>query len=47
MSLTRLFNDPFFSVTDFDRLFDEAFALRQNGDNQVAQQRTPQSLVPR
>ncbi|KZT74982.1 HSP20-like chaperone [Daedalea quercina L-15889] len=47
MSLTRLFNDPFFSVSDFDRLFDEAFARRANGDNQVAQQRASQSLVPR
>lgn len=47
MSLTRLFNDPFFSVTDFDRLFDEAFARRQNGDSQVAQQPTQRSLVPR
>ena len=47
MSLTNFFYEPFYSLSDFDRLFDEAFARRQNGDNQVAQQRTSQSLVPR
>ncbi|KAH9835908.1 HSP20-like chaperone [Rhodofomes roseus] len=47
MSLTRLFNDPFFSLSDFDRLFDDAFTRRASGDNQVSQQRASQTLVPR
>ncbi|KAI0752177.1 HSP20-like chaperone [Fomes fomentarius] len=28
MSLTTFFNEPFYSLADFDRLFDEAFASR-------------------
>ncbi|KAH9937330.1 HSP20-like chaperone [Fomitopsis serialis] len=47
MSLSRFFNDPFFSLSDFDRRFDDAFARRANGDNQVGQQRTLQTLIPR
>jgi len=47
MSLSRLFNDPFFSLSDFDRRFDDAFARRANGDNQVSQQRAVQTLIPR
>ncbi|EMD32762.1 hypothetical protein CERSUDRAFT_118486 [Gelatoporia subvermispora B] len=31
MSLTRFFDDPFFSFAEFDRLFDEAFAARNFG----------------
>jgi len=46
MSLTRIFNEPFFSLTDFDRLFDDAFA-RRTDNNQVAQQRGSRTVVPR
>ncbi|KAI0931253.1 hypothetical protein AcW1_001296 [Taiwanofungus camphoratus] len=34
----RLFNEPFFSLSDFDRLFEDAFA-RRTDNNQVQQQR--------
>lgn len=29
MSLTHLFYEPFYSMSDFDRLFDEALVARQ------------------
>ena len=36
MSLT-FFTEPFYSLADFDRLFDEAFASRTGGSGAVAQ----------
>ena len=38
MSLTTFFNEPFYSLADFDRLFDEAFAARtgSSGSSAVA-----------
>ena len=31
MSLSRFFYEPFYSLSDFDRLFDEAFNARTGG----------------
>ena len=50
MSLVNFFNnDPFFS--DFDRLFDEAFARRTGGNSQLQTQQSgnnaPRVLRPR
>ncbi|TFY71701.1 hypothetical protein EVG20_g1307 [Dentipellis fragilis] len=40
MSLTRFFYEPFYSLADFDKLFDEAFSARSsNGDVQRRQSR--------
>lgn len=36
MSLT-FFTEPFYSLSDFDRLFDEAFNARTSNSNAVAQ----------
>ncbi|KZT18834.1 HSP20-like chaperone [Neolentinus lepideus HHB14362 ss-1] len=33
MSLTNYFYEPYFPFADFDRLFDEAFSARTNGNN--------------
>ncbi|KAI0318967.1 small heat shock protein [Amylostereum chailletii] len=33
MSLTSFFYEPFYSLSDFDRLFDEAFSARQSDGN--------------
>ncbi|OCH90102.1 HSP20-like chaperone [Obba rivulosa] len=33
MSLTSFFYEPFYSLADFDRLFDEAFSARTDGGN--------------
>ncbi|KAJ3551312.1 hypothetical protein NM688_g4776 [Phlebia brevispora] len=33
MSLSRFFYEPFYSMSDFDRLFDEAFNARTEGTN--------------
>lgn len=40
MSLSRFFYEPFYTLSDFDRLFDEAFNARAsvNGNNQVQRQ---------
>ena len=37
MSLSRFFYEPFYTLSDFDRLFDEAFTARtgENTGNQV------------
>ena len=32
MSLSRFFYEPFYSLSDFDRLFDDAFNARTNGN---------------
>jgi len=34
MSLSRVFYEPFYSLADFDRLFDEAFSTRVGGQSQ-------------
>jgi hypothetical protein len=41
MSVARYFYEPFYSLSDFDRLFDEAFNARspRNGGGQQVQQR--------
>ncbi|KAA1476762.1 HSP20-like chaperone [Dentipellis sp. KUC8613] len=40
MSLTHFFYEPFYSLADFDKLFDEAFSARSgNGDVQRRQSR--------
>ena len=36
MSLTHFFYEPFYSLSDFDRLFDEAFNARPSGPNNSA-----------
>jgi HSP20 family protein len=36
MSLTHFFYEPFYSLSDFDRLFDDAFT-RQNSESQRGQ----------
>ena len=41
MSLTHFFYEPFYPLSDFDRLFDEAFNARtgsSNGNQQVTRQ---------
>lgn len=35
MSLSTIFYEPFYSLSDFDRLFDEAFSARTNASGQV------------
>ncbi|KAF7796910.1 hypothetical protein EIP86_008095 [Pleurotus ostreatoroseus] len=48
MSLSYYFSEPFFSLNDFDRLFDEAFASRTSDNTQVQRQGgQPRSLRPR
>jgi len=37
MSLSRFFYEPFYTLSDFDRLFDEAFTARTDGGNQTNQ----------
>ena len=32
MSLSRFFYEPFYTLSDFDRLFDEAFTARTSGN---------------
>ncbi|KAI8992742.1 HSP20-like chaperone [Trametes punicea] len=47
MALTTFFTEPFYSLADFDRLFDEAFnartsvAPRQQGDNSASRPMRP------
>ena len=45
MSLVSLFNDSFFS--DFDRMFDDAFARRTGGGPQVSQTPGHSNSAPR
>ena len=33
MSLSRFFYEPFYTLSDFDRLFDEAFNARTEGSS--------------
>lgn len=40
MSLTHFFYEPFYSLSDFDRLFDEAFNARGGNDGQVQRRGT-------
>ncbi|KZT24104.1 HSP20-like chaperone [Neolentinus lepideus HHB14362 ss-1] len=51
MSLSNYFYDPFFSLSEFDRLFDEAFSARtgNTGNQQIARQNGSlnRSLRPR
>ncbi len=51
MSLSRVFYEPFYSLSDFDRLFDEAFNARtpdNQGQNQVQQRsNSDRGLRPR
>ncbi|KAI0690480.1 small heat shock protein [Cytidiella melzeri] len=54
MSLSRFFYEPFYTLSDFDRLFDEAFNARtnENSGNQVQRRNTAgtdtqRSLRPR
>lgn len=55
MSLPRFVYEPFYTLSDFDRLFDEAFSARANGNansgNQLqrrdTQESTGRSLRPR
>lgn len=37
MSLSRFFYEPFYSLSDFDRLFDEAFTARTDGNGAQGQ----------
>ncbi|KAA1468043.1 small heat shock protein [Dentipellis sp. KUC8613] len=39
MSLTRIFYEPFYSLDDFDSLFDQAFAARSDNNGQVQHNR--------
>lgn len=45
MSLTRLFNDPFYFTSEFDRLFDDALTRRVDGNRQVASQRNNSTMM--
>ena len=54
MSLSRFFYEPFYTLSDFDRLFDEAFNARTSGNGssnsqQVQRQEgtTSRALRPR
>lgn len=51
MSLTNFFYEPFYSLSDFDRLFDEAFSARTNSGSNANQgqqvQRQAQNIVNR
>ena len=54
MSLSRFFYEPFYTLSDFDRLFDEAFNARTSGNSsgnsqQVQRQEgtTSRALRPR
>ena len=51
MALSTFFNEPFYSLADFDRLFDEAFSARTgNGtrnSRQLQQQDATQSRALR
>jgi HSP20 family protein len=49
MSISRFFYEPFFSVADFDRLFDEALSTRAPGNLLVQRpaDRSPKYLRPR
>lgn len=35
MSFSTFFHEPFYSLADFDRLFDDAFSARSADDRQV------------
>ena len=39
MSLTRFFQEPFFTLDEFDQLFDDAFNARQQGNSNGRVQR--------
>ena len=39
MSLTRFFQEPFFTLDEFDQLFDDAFNARQQGNGNGRVQR--------
>jgi len=48
MSLTHFFYEPFYSASDWDRVFDEAFAARGFPNSQVDRPQRPghaQSLM--
>ncbi|KAI0721431.1 HSP20-like chaperone [Fomitopsis betulina] len=50
MALSTFFNEPFYSLADFDRLFDDAFSARTGGqrnNRQLQQDSTQCSLRPR
>ena len=51
MALSTFFNEPFYSLADFDRLFDEAFSARTgagaNGRQLQQQDGSPRALRPR
>lgn len=50
MALSTFFNEPFYSLADFDRLFDDAFSARTGGqrnNRQLQQDSTQRSLRPR
>lgn len=49
MSLSQFFYEPFYSLSDFDRLFNEAFNARSGPSGQVArrEESTLQALRPR
>lgn len=40
MSLSYYFSEPFFTLTDFDRLFDEAFATRTGNTGREVQRQS-------
>ncbi|KAK7677181.1 hypothetical protein QCA50_019890 [Cerrena zonata] len=48
MSLTRFFQEPFFTLDEFDQLFDDAFNARQQGGGRVQRRGNREtSLRPR
>ncbi|KAI0064293.1 HSP20-like chaperone [Artomyces pyxidatus] len=49
MSLTQFFYEPFYSLSDFDRLFDEAFNARGGNNSQVqrTQDQSTRALRPK
>ncbi|KAI0033598.1 HSP20-like chaperone [Vararia minispora EC-137] len=46
MSLTHFFYEPFYSLSDFDRLFDEAFSARQGSSQREKVVRDEEWLKP-
>jgi HSP20 family protein len=47
MSISRFFYEPFFSASDFDRLFDEALSNRAPTNVQRPTEGTARYLKPR
>ncbi|GBE77670.1 Heat shock protein [Sparassis crispa] len=47
MSLTRWFNEPFYGMSDFDRMFDDAFTRRATDLGSLREHGGARGLMPR